>query len=315
MNFLAELAQNTHTAATAYKDFLHNQAPNSLHVFVEGDDDPSFYRPVFARYPEDLPEPAFYECGNKYKVYETRQRILDREDPPKWSNTMILLYFVDKDLSDILEDLPSESDVFVTEYYETENYLVTSAMLKTVWVELIHFHGRKKLSFSPVKKKFETELEKFHVFMRQVMVWVIHHRRNGSHPNYDRIDLDGLFEFGENLDLTYKLNEQECSLTQALDKSTGLTTTAESFQFEEQLIQGLHPKSYVVGKFELWFFRKFVLSLVKFMKDKLCVEVSFRDNRIGSVNAVVVLGPRLSPLPESIVSFLDRNTQRFDIPS
>ncbi|MDE2855833.1 MAG: DUF4435 domain-containing protein [Chloroflexota bacterium] len=307
---MAELVENTHTSATAYKDFLNNQACNTLHVFVEGFNDPSFYGPFFSRYSESYPEPEFYDCGNKCKVLETRNLILDRKDPPKWSNTMILLYFVDKDLSDIIEESCAEHDVFVTEYYSTENYLVSSEMLKTVWVELINFYGQSKPDFAPVRKKFEEELDKFYDIMRRVMVWVIHHRCSGSHPDYNRIDLSALMEFDDNLDLICKLPDAESSLTQALDCSTGLTTGADSFEPEEAMIQGLEPKAYVVGKFELWFFREFVVSLVKFMKQMKNVEVSFHDNRLGGQNAVVVLGPRLRPPPESIVSFIERHISR-----
>jgi len=313
MNFLSELVANTHTSATAYKDFLNNQARNSIHIFVEGFDDPSFYRPFFTRYSESYPEPEFYDCGNKCKVYETRNLILDRKDPPEWSNTMILLYFVDKDLSDILEESCTEHDVCVTEHYSMENYLVSSEMLKTVWVELMNFYGQTKPDFAPVRKKFENELENFYDFMRQVMAWVIHHRRNGSHPDYKRIDLSKLMEFDDNLDLICKLQDDECSLTEALDHSAGLTTNADSFEVEETMIQDLDPKSYIVGKFELWFFREFVVSLVKFMKKRLNVEVSFHDNRLGGHNAVVVLGPRLRPQPESIVSFIERQIRKSDI--
>ena len=307
MSFLNLLLENTHTCATAFKEFLHKQEDNSLHIFFEGSDDPSFYSSFIAPYGEKFCGLHFYDCGRKCHVYDTRKRILQRQEQHESESSMICLYFVDKDLSDILNECPSESDVHVTDYYSIENYLVTSEMLETVWNEMMNFYGSEKPDFGPVREKFEKELQSFYRVMRKVMVWVIHHRRNDSSPNFKRIKLAEILAFDDDLELTCLLDGGETCLVDYLDSSTCLSTDCDSFHSEETLIQHMHPKAYVVGKFELWFFREFIKSLVKFIKDMPNVKVSFNENHLGNNSAISVLGPRMRNPPPSVSDFLERN--------
>ncbi|MDE2859561.1 MAG: DUF4435 domain-containing protein [Chloroflexota bacterium] len=307
MSFLDLLRESTHTRATAFKQFLHRQEENSLHIFFEGPNDPSFYSSFIDPFRDRFCGLHFYDCGKKCHVYDTRKRILQRQKQRKSVNSMICLYFVDKDLSDIFDEWPHESDVHVTDYYAIENYLVTSEMLETVWNEMIIFSGSEKPDFGPVRAKFEMELESFYQFMRQVMVWVIHHRRNDSSPNFRRIKLDKLLAFNDDLELTCLLDGGEACLVDFLDSSTSLSTDCDSFHSEETLIQNMHPKAYIVGKFELWFFREFIKSLVKSIKDMLRIRVSFNENHLGNNSAIRVLGPRMRNTPPSVSDFLERN--------
>jgi hypothetical protein len=62
----------------------------------------------------------------------------------------------------------------------------------------------------------------------------------------------------------------------------------------------LEPKIYIRGKFELWFFVKFVVKL-----EELVPEVKLRVP-IGENSAVRLLGPRLQ-IPSSLEKFLRGN--------
>lgn len=306
MNFLAELRNSRQSSATAYKEFLNRQEPVSLHIFVEGNDDSSFYRNFFTPYQGKFNTQKFYDCGGKHQVYETRNKIMTREDPPAWSNSMVILYFVDKDLSDLLqEDYPIGADIFVTDYYSIENYLVSEEMLEIIWEDFFNFYGENKPEFSPFRKKFQKELQCFYDHIRPVMMWIIHHKKNCASLSFSRIRLHELFEVNESLELRRKIEGDVQSLIAKLDKSCNLTTTTQCFEEEKDIILELNPKTYIRGKFEVWFFVKFLEALVEIIR-KMKIEIGFSQGLLTEKVIVKTLGPRLK-IPKSISKFLERN--------
>lgn len=232
---------------------------------------------------------------------------MTRKDPPAWLNSMVILYFVDKDLSDLLqEDCPMGTDIFVTDYYSVENYLVSEEMLDIIWEDFFNFYGKNKPEFPPFCKQFQKELRRFYDYIRPVMIWIIHHKKNRANLSFSRIKLHELFEVNESLELRRKIEGDVQSLIAKLDKSCNLTTTTQYFEEEKDIILELNPKTYIRGKFEVWFFVQFLKALVKFIKKEMKIEISVEQGLLKEKIIVKLLGPRLK-IPKSISKFLERN--------
>ena len=267
MNHLEKLRLARQDSVTVYKAFLNQQGQNTIHLFFEGKTDPSFYNRFLVDFGVDLDSAWYYNCGNKDKVYETRNRIIVRQNPPSWSDTQVILYFVDKDLSDVLcQDYPEDGNIFVTKYYSIENYLVTRDMLKTIWVELISCSCGVKPPVTVVAEMFLSQLRKFHVLMRPIMLWTIYHRQRGRKIEFGRIHLQEYFGFDENVELQIQFSNDVMGIIAALDRVCHVTTSDAHFQTEEALIVNMHPKSYIRGKFEVWFLREFVCAILQFIR-------------------------------------------------
>jgi hypothetical protein len=304
MTFLDQLRHSRQSKATAYDWFIRQypKHPDGVFVFVEGHEDKSFYTGFIARYvavEEDIHSSV---CGGKDEVYRVHARIMQRPE----AQTAILLFFVDKDLSDILgEDRPQATNIYVTDHYAIENYLVTETMLRRVWEEVLHL---ETLEFSLFQEKFRQELHRFHAVMLPFMAWIVFLRRNSLRPNVNNINLDNFHCFTEELTLVETQELQHTQLIALLERQCNVNTPSDYQTSKDALIQELsayEPKQYVRGKFELWFFLKFMGGLLDVLRNDLGERVSV-FTQINKNNAVEILAPRLS-IPQSLKYFLERN--------
>ncbi|MBK9210335.1 MAG: hypothetical protein IPL71_19410 [Anaerolineales bacterium] len=72
-------------------------------------------------------------------------------------------------------------------------------------------------------------------------------------------------------------------------------------------ISSSEPKQYTRGKFELWFFVKFINQLYEVIRKQLSKGESLKmRTQIGEENAIEILGPR-TKMPESLRVFLKEN--------
>jgi hypothetical protein len=99
----------------------YKSTDNSIHIFHEGKDDPSFYSNYLERGRLKRQRVYYYLFNNKKGVYFHYEKI----NWLKFKKNR-LLFFVDKDLDDILEiKYPHDQNIFVTKYYTIENYLIS----------------------------------------------------------------------------------------------------------------------------------------------------------------------------------------------
>src|SRR5438093_13753779 len=122
-----DLRNERENPRAAFHLFLLNdsKSPKGVHVFVEGHDDISFYINFIHNSvvdPNDVYPP--YMCGDKEGVYKAYSLIMN-------SNPLgTTLFFVEKDSSDILnEEWTQAPNIYVTDFYSIESYLVSSNML------------------------------------------------------------------------------------------------------------------------------------------------------------------------------------------
>jgi len=257
-----EFRNERESPASAYFQFLRNlksQANNDIHAFFEGRDDRSFYMNFVYRFSNNQ-DVYTYLCQNKKGVYETYGKTL------KSHYRAITLFFVDKDHSDILaEKWEQSSNIYVTDLYSIENYLVSAYMLERVWRELFRFSGIMEFN-SRHRAKFDEELKRFYQFTTPLMAWVICLKRQGKSPVINNISISRFFNITKELTLEWKNEVQQTSKSiSLLETLCREKTPEEGFAIKSMVERELlvfHPKSYIRGKLELQFFVKFVNTLV-----------------------------------------------------
>lgn len=309
MTFLDELRCARLSPISVYHQFLLNNpnSPECIHVFFEGQGDYSFYTGFLRRF---IPHPRClfsYKCGNKTNLYETYSKVMSA------SPQGIALFFVDKDFSDILnESYPTAGNIYVTDYYSIENYLVSEDMLIRVWNEIFHIPNAT-MNISNTQIKFLEELERFYEFILPVAAWIVCLRRSGLNPDLNNINLARFFYINNNLTLEKQREIIFEDGIDILDQMCGVTTPVvcrlDSSSVAKELAD-LNPKMYVRGKFELWFFVKFIQRLIEALHlalSEMGENVRVRTP-INEGNAIEVLGPRLQ-IPLSLEEFLRRNLE------
>ena len=254
-----------------------------------------------------------YQCGGKANIYDTYQKVIN---VPSHG---VALFFVDKDFSDILhETYPIAENIYVTDFYSIENYLVSEDMLTRIWNELFHF-PKAMISIKSTQSKFRLELEHFYNVFLPLMAWIISLRRSGLKPNLNNINLSNIFFINDDLSLEKRGEASNIDEIEILEKMCGVTTTQECRSNIDSIAQelaNLVPKMYIRGKFEMWFFVKFTEKLTRMLQRA----ISDRGGKMGvktqitEGNAIEVLGPRLQ-IPLSLEKFLHQNMDVLDLSS
>lgn len=307
MRFIDGLRHERESPTAAYHQFLLKapKFPRDIHAFFEGQDDASFYTNFLHRF-TSIPNAIHpYRCGNKRGVYETHGKVQQMRRQER------AVFFVDKDLSDILnEDWESAQDIYVTDYYSIENYLISEDMLYRVWTELFHFKN-VTLDFSEIHiEKFREELERFYRYVLPITAWIVYLRRKEKHPNVNNISFQRFFYFGNDLTLEKSEELKQLGEIRLLEQICGEETPAGWLEESHTIIgelSALTPKTYIKGKLELCFFVRFVEKLRRIVDDAIS-----GGGRVGVItqltedNAIEILGPRLI-IPHSLEEFLRRN--------
>lgn len=313
-----DLRQERENPRAAFLQFLFNnkKGTEGIHIFVEGKSDSSFFTNFVRIYALDAQEiyPC-YICGDKESVYKAYKLATN-------VNTQsILLFFVDKDLSDIFnENWPKAQNIYVTDYYSMENYLVSTDMLSRVWTEMIHFSGLS-VEFSDIyQNKLIAELNRFHQFCLPIMAWYIYLRKKGKKPNLKNLKFSDLFAFTEDLFLQQSDKVSEIGVFEFIEQACGAKINpdwkSENPDWKSEIseiadnLASPSPKNYIYGKLELVFFIKFIETLVKHLHNGISKKDSkaraWLNPDLYESNAIAVLAPR-ALLPLSLKIFLQNN--------
>ena len=305
MSFVGELREARKRSVVILHDFLLNLNPsqNRIHAFFESDEDLSFYSNfIYQRISEGY-KVHNYQCDGKGQVYRAYEKIGGRQ-----LGANIALFFVDKDLDEFLgREYAVAPNIFVTDYYSIENYLVNAYMLERVVNELFHVK-RAELSLEEIKLSFESSLREFYDLMRPLMAWVIYLRRCSVKVNLNNANnkLDRVL----NVDIDFTVSMSTEDAIGVLDEVCNVTTPPDFVTQRDSIMQELKeicPKMWIRGKYELWFF----VSFCKKLRDR--VKADLKDGQKLSIktnielsNAVEVLAPR-AVCPDRLKAFLNIN--------
>ncbi|QWV98651.1 DUF4435 domain-containing protein [Geomonas nitrogeniifigens] len=307
--FLQTLALALQSQTVTLHKFLLNLRKDTkiVHSFFEGKTDESFYGSFLRNAKEAQYDLTTYICGNKKSVYYYFDSLKNKN-----IGSNILLFFVDKDLDDIVPTIwPSDFRVYTTDHYSVENYIVTELMFEQVWGEIFR-QGSGTEASKVILSKFSKCLQDFHEFMLMVMAWILYHRRNVEQRtdlkmHLDQVDLLKLYKIDKELNFVLLCTDKD--IVEKLSLQTGCSTQITQWdKYKNSLISELklHPlKNIVRGHFEMQFFIYFITeakdALVKALGKPVKMHLTLTD-----ANAIDVLGPRVQ-LPKSLEIFLSNN--------
>lgn len=303
MDFLDYLRAAITSPVGAFHEFKLNYKPNviEVHAFFESDEDVIFY----CGFIRQIATSSFhaYKCGSKSQVYDVYQLIRNHYPPIDY-----LLFFVDKDLSDILEETyPQDKSIYVSGYYSIENYLVDSVVIKDFWARHFLFNNVSH-DFDIIGSRFDQTLYKFHASLTIITAWYIGMKLMGYAPNFKNIRLNELFSVDQTFQVLRKINSEK--LLNYLDRACGVKTPIKSWKIIRRMYKQLRhhqPKTYIKGKFEIWFFVEFTNKLKTFLAGEVQKQGgSVREtNNLSTKNAVSLLRPSLYTAPNELQTFLN----------
>lgn len=320
MSLLDELRDSRQSPATAHLLFLQNQKYGGIHAFMEGNSDPSFYRAAILKFHSDFNSIFSYDCGGKKGVYKLRETINSRtEDSAIDKFQITIVYFVDKDLSDIIpETQPPADDVYCTDYYSIENYLVSRFIFDTILTDCFSFTKGGIPDRNRLLDLFDKQLASFYKHVTRVMAWGLLLRRKGIDFEFGDIKLGRLLTFDDDLSITFRIDGDYETYAQVLEEMCKVHTPPEFINEEKALVselKGYAPKQFIRGKFEIWFLLRFSEAVKKLLKKLPEIEFRYSEALMSEKDIVKFLGPRLHPLPTSLENFLDKNISKQSLKS
>jgi hypothetical protein len=254
MNHVDYLRQQRDVYASAWLQFSHayRKASAEIFAFFEGHDDLALFMPELRRRGQHTSIAIRpFVCRGKRPVLKLIPVVRRRLDRP-WR----ALFFVDKDIDNFINPVKEKNDPFLyeTQWYSIENYFVSEETYRWVWTDL--------LRLSDLDPRLEKTLEiyrilykRFSLFATTLMAWSLFHRKHGRRPNLNNLNLSKLLR----LDSSGKMLRQG-KFGKLLDQSCGVATPPRSWRSIRAAANQLRQhekKSYIRGKFELWFFLQF----------------------------------------------------------
>jgi len=257
MSFLDNLiaAQESPVAAWLQFALTYKAGSSAYYAFLEGRLDIPFYRSAMRSVFGAECQVVEFRCGGKDGVIVIRGQV--RKSHPECKRC---IFFVDKDLGDVLgETSPSDADTFSTDVYSIENYFVSEEALGVIWNEIWGL-SYNDYRWEPTRKQFRDAHMRFCKAITPLMSWIILARRVGDKPNLNNLHLHRIISFDDNLIPSRKTNSKN-----EVQNSSGckFSPTLCDLLHQARQLKALAPKSLVRGKFELWFFTKFLEGLQK----------------------------------------------------
>jgi len=292
----------------AYHEFLliYRQDDRCVYGFVEGKDDPVFYRHLIEY---QLPEAwsiKFIPTGSKQKVLRSFQSI-------NWIDfcKRRVGFFVDRDLQDFLgTPQQEETNIYITDGYSIENsvlqYRVLSTVLSDVYQITLLNPEEEDLIKQIIQKNMNNFFEAIMPLMGQILLW----RRLGAKANLSNLKLDRIFSFSE---ANFGSHPRDVVL-QVAAKQMGcdLCDDNEIAVAEREIRSHANSWMMIRGKYVLWFSVKQCEALWEAIP-KLLPRLQSKPKKrteCGLHNAIVIFGPR-GRTPESLKQFIERNYLSF----
>lgn len=320
MTFIEVLVEAGNIPEASYIKFLHQYKfkDKTLHFFFEGLDDQSFYVNFIENiFPEDYTF-HYYVCNGKANVYINYSDI-------NWRtyNKNRVLFFTDKDLDDILGiSNPKDENIFETEYYSIENYLVTREVYSRFLREICYI--TESDTIDRLKQEFVIQLERYSGLMTQISAWVVYCRKKNLEVNLNDIDISKLFELSSN----FKVKRNVTSGHRNPFEYICASTKTAYYNFKEikdiaTTLKKITPaKKFLRGKYEIWFLYAFCKKTIDITIPELNKEIKKHNqtNRnkltkckvtvaIKPENIIQITAPRVR-LPNDISQFLNTNLKK-----
>lgn len=283
----------------------------TIYGFVEGKDDPCFYRGFLDNsIPEDW-NVELWPSGGKDSVFE----IYSTFDWRSFNKNQIL-FFVDKDLSEFTNrSIPNKNNIFTTDNYSIENDIVNSNTCDRILREICGFTELKYDDSDKIKDLFDKQLELFQKALIPVMSNIISWRMENRKACLNDICMKHLFkiEKGVLLEISKPKNKEskivyihdQCNLE--VNNKESITEIVIAFEKE------YHYRKFTRGKYLLWFLVEFCLSIHKDYNNLPSVMITKKPKMVVSLsqsNAIAIVGLRCK-IPKTLREFLENTINKY----
>ncbi len=272
--------------------------------FVEGKDDPSYYRAVIKNKINNDCRIILYPSGGKGNV----KYVFDEIHKNKNISNERIVYFMDRDLSSFVEDnnLIIDSHVYITDNYSIENDILNADTLEVVMQDILGFCATPMEELHKLKELYNLQfcdfLDKMLPIMANIIMWK---RRNYNPAYYNNFKIedifivrDGVISFktsvGDTINILYTKSSVDYSKQDANEVSNIIMEVKES-GLCKQIIRGKYLASF------------FVLFCNSIYND--CVNIGITKTHKGrclcSRDIMETIAPR-SRAPQSLIDFIDK---------
>lgn len=187
------LERNGRTVPLAQFLSEYKKDGKTCYGFVEGKDDLSYYKRAINNMIEQDCCVILYPSNGKENVKYIFEKIHENKNV---SNERIV-YFMDRDLSNIIDDnnLIIDSYVYITDNYSFENDILNSDTLGIVMQELLSFNSLSDIE--KVKSLYENQLLRFEDKMLPIMAHMVIWKKNNIQANIRNFKIGKLFKVND----------------------------------------------------------------------------------------------------------------------
>lgn len=277
-----------------------------VYGFVEGKDDPMYYRSLIERFIPEEWNVDLIRAGNKEKV----SRCLHELDWTRFNEKRVC-FFVDRDLDDLTgKVIVNRNNVYITDGYSIENSIASKYMAIRLLSEVYNVIDLLPDEEKQICEAFEEDIAKFRLLLAPVMAQIVQWRRDKQIAMLDNINLDSLFTFSNGrLQLHSQCSgemERVASVANNLNVSCCNAQTLDALKNEFASVGGV--ENLVRGKYIFWFLSKFISSIWMSIGTYAAAYRSPPKIRvtIGPGNIHVYAAPR-ARCPTSLRDFIENN--------
>ncbi|QQV01340.1 MULTISPECIES: DUF4435 domain-containing protein [Chryseobacterium] len=267
MSLLDILDEKILTPSAAYIKILsqYKTSDNTIFCLVEGVEDNSFYRHFIEIYKEDIPV--------KYIVCNGKQNVIDNYNELDWDfyDKKRVLFFIDKDFDDYIErEIINDENVFITDCYSIENYLVDENILEKFITDncLITTESVIKLAVENFRKQHKVFVKQ----LKMISSWMMYCRKNNFEVCFNDIKMSDLFKIDDEGNLTKKtLSTYRSKFEYLCDTTQTNYFNLNEIRYYYNLInEESKPKKFIRGKYELYF----MFMYLKYISENVVNEIS-----------------------------------------
>ena len=310
MSILNQLEESLKSDIPAYMEFLRRFNPKKKQVFVfyEGDEDAAFYQQFIWKV-------KGVDVSLEEIVAGCKNNVIKIHDSLDWDhyNKNQIIFIVDRDLSYWLEEKEAfDNNVFVTDGYSFENYIVNKLSFID-WIErFMGFARASKTEIERMAREFEDVLYSFRELMMPIMAKAVVAKRRDRTISLSDYKLTNHLSFTVEVNhITVKLNDANAINRKwklQIEDSDDVAIQIEKFRKDKS-------HYWVRGKWDIYF----MAYLVDFMRQHAKIFApSLQKEKLNPVCDVsctkcsTALAPYWKkPVPQSLELFINQTVAQY----
>lgn len=272
---------------------------DGVFVFVEGDADKKFYVPNIRQLIGDKKNIYTYICNGKSGVISMRSEIRAERE----FDNVCSVFFVDRDFDDYVdvEINKFDKDVFVTDWYSVEGYVVSEESLSVIWEDFCCL--QRSILRQAVLPQYNNSVRLFARSVLPISAWIIATRLANQKITLDDIDLNKIFAWTGNW-----CRRNNFARDELIRVGGGYVPSLKVLIDTARAIRRDDARMFVRGKMLLWFFDGIVKRIMSAFVG-VQVTINGKKRRVKIPTQVVsgatfdILSGRLA-CPGAVQSFL-----------